>query len=213
MAGQSEKKLARLMEKAEELFMKYGYNAVSVDQIASESGISKMTIYKHFPSKEELFIEVIMKISDFYTEKLLDKINEKYHTVEKIQAMYIYSLQMSSQFPPVLYKDILEHANIFEKVKEIKEKITLSIWHDMLEDGIKKGEIRPLDVDFVAELIMRLPMAFINTDYFFNENKRDKFLESLFDFMEYGMLGGIENQQHSALKEGADDGEKRINES
>ena len=57
MANQSQKKFDRLMEKSKELFWKYGYNGVSVDQIAKEAGISKMTIYKHFSSKEDLLFK------------------------------------------------------------------------------------------------------------------------------------------------------------
>lgn len=57
MISQSEIKYNRLMEKAEELFISLGYKGVSMDQIAKEAGISKMTIYKYFSSKEELFVK------------------------------------------------------------------------------------------------------------------------------------------------------------
>ena len=52
MISQSEIKYNRMMEKAKELFFEFGYRATSMDQIAEESGISKMTIYRYFSSKE-----------------------------------------------------------------------------------------------------------------------------------------------------------------
>lgn len=64
MLTQSEIKYRRLMEKAEELFVKRGYKAVTMDEIAKKAGISKMTIYGHFSSKEELFLEVVLSLMD-----------------------------------------------------------------------------------------------------------------------------------------------------
>lgn len=44
----------RLFQTAARLFFQRGYRAVGVDTIAAESGIGKMTLYRHFPSKDDL---------------------------------------------------------------------------------------------------------------------------------------------------------------
>ena len=43
-----------LFETAARLFYQRGYRATGVDTIAAESGIGKMTLYRHFPSKDAL---------------------------------------------------------------------------------------------------------------------------------------------------------------
>jgi AcrR family transcriptional regulator len=45
---------ARILETADRLFYLQGIRAVGVDTIAAEIGISKRTLYNHFPSKDEL---------------------------------------------------------------------------------------------------------------------------------------------------------------
>jgi AcrR family transcriptional regulator len=45
---------ARILETADRLFYLRGIRAVGVDTIAAEIGISKRTLYNHFPSKDEL---------------------------------------------------------------------------------------------------------------------------------------------------------------
>ena len=45
-----------LFQTAARLFHQYGYRATGVDAIAAESGISKMTLYRHFPSKDDLIL-------------------------------------------------------------------------------------------------------------------------------------------------------------
>lgn len=46
----------RLFETAARLFYRHGYRAVGVDTIAAESGIGKMTLYRHYPSKDDLIV-------------------------------------------------------------------------------------------------------------------------------------------------------------
>jgi AcrR family transcriptional regulator len=45
---------ARILETADRLFYMQGIRAVGVDTIAAETGISKRTLYNHFPSKDAL---------------------------------------------------------------------------------------------------------------------------------------------------------------
>jgi len=44
----------KLFQTAARLFYQHGYRAIGVDTIAAESGIGKMTLYRHYPSKDDL---------------------------------------------------------------------------------------------------------------------------------------------------------------
>ncbi len=46
----------KILETAARLFHQYGYRAIGVDTIAAEAGIGKMTMYRHFPSKDDLIV-------------------------------------------------------------------------------------------------------------------------------------------------------------
>jgi AcrR family transcriptional regulator len=46
----------RILETAYELFSRHGTRAVGVDRIIAECGIAKMTLYRNFPSKDELIL-------------------------------------------------------------------------------------------------------------------------------------------------------------
>lgn len=48
-----------LVETALKLFYLYGFNATGIDRILAESGVAKMTLYKHFRSKEELILAAL----------------------------------------------------------------------------------------------------------------------------------------------------------
>ena len=52
-------KRAAILEAAKELFLTSGYDGTSMDAVAAEAGVSKLTVYNHFKDKETLFIEAV----------------------------------------------------------------------------------------------------------------------------------------------------------
>ena len=49
----------RLLETADRLFYAEGVRAVGIDRIIAEAGVAKMSLYKHFPSKDDLILAVL----------------------------------------------------------------------------------------------------------------------------------------------------------
>lgn len=52
-------KRAAILEAAKRLFLTQGYERVSMDQIAAEAGVSKLTVYSHYGDKDSLFGEAV----------------------------------------------------------------------------------------------------------------------------------------------------------
>jgi TetR/AcrR family transcriptional repressor of mexJK operon len=52
-------KRAAILEAAKRLFPQHGFEGTSMDAVAAEAGVSKLTVYSHFGGKEALFIETI----------------------------------------------------------------------------------------------------------------------------------------------------------
>ena len=52
-------KRAAILDAAKRLFVTQGFAGVSMDQIASEAGVSKLTVYSHFGDKEALFADAV----------------------------------------------------------------------------------------------------------------------------------------------------------
>jgi len=62
----SDSKRQAILDTAFRLFRTQGFDRTSVSEITAAVGGSKATIYRHFPSKEELFVECMMAAADNY---------------------------------------------------------------------------------------------------------------------------------------------------
>jgi AcrR family transcriptional regulator len=49
----------RILETADRLFYQDGIRAVGIDRIIAEANVAKMSLYKHFPSKDDLILAVL----------------------------------------------------------------------------------------------------------------------------------------------------------
>jgi TetR/AcrR family transcriptional regulator, fatty acid metabolism regulator protein len=61
-----------ILDAANELLGRYGYNKMTVEDLAAEVGIGKGTIYLHFPSKEEVVLSTIDRMVDRLLVKLAE---------------------------------------------------------------------------------------------------------------------------------------------
>ena len=55
----TDRKRAAIVDAAVAEFRLYGFAATSMDKIAASAGVSKRTVYNHFPSKEALFAQIL----------------------------------------------------------------------------------------------------------------------------------------------------------
>src|SRR5262245_40202120 len=53
----------RILAVASDLFYRHGIKAVGVDAIAEAAGTNKMTLYRHFESKDELVAEYLRRLA------------------------------------------------------------------------------------------------------------------------------------------------------
>ncbi len=192
MTNQSEVKYNRLMEKAESLFIEYGYKSVSMNQIAEAAGISKMTIYKYFPTKEELFMSVLQLLMDKSYDYIDDRLKNIEGIIEKIDELLKYGIESSRNYSLVFYKDIMDNPIISAKVLQEKKRKSKEIFIDIIRTGKRRGEVRDVDEVFMANMLMALidgTTANILNNIHDMKDIED-FAEKFYDFLKYGLLGG-----------------------
>src|SRR5260370_31234429 len=83
---------ARLLDAAEEIFVRDGFEGAQLDEIAATAGRSKGAVYTHFKSKEDLFLALFEHRTRSYVERLsesLHKCTNRSQSLEAFRGFYL----------------------------------------------------------------------------------------------------------------------------
>lgn len=78
----------KLFQKAARLFYQHGYRAIGVDTIAAQSGIGKMTLYRHYPSKDDLIVAYLKDSDRIFWENFEQITKEAVTPRDKLLAFF-----------------------------------------------------------------------------------------------------------------------------
>ena len=190
-----EAKKASIQQSARELFALYGVDKVSMDEIAAKANVSKMTVYKYFGSKDELYAEVINTFLDEIldgTEKVLtsdldflDKLKlilfSQANVLPMVSANYLFQIlekdkEANKSIPKSFPKRVEELMyKFFEEGKSkgfIAESLSfelLYLYAEIFQAGVKAKtndvESPPLDKDTFEKLTNLYFFGIINRDH------------------------------------------------
>ena len=152
----------QIITAAKKLFTKYGFKKVSMDEIASEAGVTKKTVYTYFSSKEEL-LKYCIKEELNNMKKIIEDVESKnlsfIDTVHKVICnLLIY--KKNCEFLKMLFREseILRNDNLKGNLAIIDKEIQNYI-KKQLELAIQKGEIKVENVDIMTFLIYKMYIA------------------------------------------------------
>ena len=78
-----------LIDAAMRVFYKHGFQATSLDDIQKEGGISRMTLYNHFKSKDELVVAAMRRRDEIFRNSLMKFVDAKAKSPrEKLLAVF-----------------------------------------------------------------------------------------------------------------------------
>ena len=82
----------RLSRAAYELFSREGVRAVGVDAVIARAGTAKMTLYRNFPSKDDLIIEFLRRREQLWTRDWLETESTRRGQTPRDQLLAIFDV-------------------------------------------------------------------------------------------------------------------------
>lgn len=144
----------QIIHKSAELFLNLGFKSVTMDDIASEMGISKKTIYVHFPNKTKLVEAVTFNLFDTICngiDCICDNAPNPIEELYSIKMFVMHHLKNEKSSPQYQLKKYYPQIHSALKFKQF-EKMHQSV-QDSLEQGVETGVFRnTIDVDFISRM-------------------------------------------------------------
>ncbi len=142
----------RIASKAEELFLRYGIRSISMDEIASQLGISKKTIYQFYADKDALVqnvIETILTNNECACRNTTDISENPVH--EFFVALGIIQDLLGAMNPAFIYDIQKYHPLAYKRLTNYQQQFLLGVVVNNLEEGRKLLLYRDdFDIDILA---------------------------------------------------------------
>jgi len=137
-----EQKKDSIRRAALELFQSYGFRKVSINDIAQKAGVSQVTIYNHFGSKDELVHDVVKNLFYSLVSRYRDMIREEKPFLQKLEAIVFDKSELVGQFQGELIQAALsQDAEMRHFVESMWQGEINQLLIDLFEDGKKQGYV------------------------------------------------------------------------
>ena len=146
--------MEKILSTCAEMFLTLGFKSVTMDDIAQQLGISKKTLYTHFPNKQMLVKKCVFHFFDYVTGEI-SKIStrasnpiEELYEIKMFMMRQIKNEKISPQFQLKKF-----YPEIFNQLQEKQMEFMVARMSKSLEKGVALGLFRHnLNIPFISRL-------------------------------------------------------------
>lgn len=135
-----------------------GYNALTMDALAHELGMSKKTLYAHFQGKDAIVAAII----DAAEQKLRDQIDKivadpEVSFTHKLHGVIIAVSAQYAAANPLLLRDLQRFApHLYRKVDELRSRLLPRNIGRLLHAGVAEGMVqKDIEPDFAVQFLLQ----------------------------------------------------------
>ena len=143
---------------ARDLFQKYGYKKVSMDEIAKTSGVTKKTIYTYFKDKDSMFLYFIEEELQKMKNEIEAKNNSDLPFIEVV-ATNLYDMlifRKKSVLISTISKEIKNNDDKCCSFLKVYDDEILSYIEEKINQEVAKGNIKICDAHLTAFIIYKV---------------------------------------------------------
>src|SRR5262245_34878769 len=191
-----------ILETATELFAQHGFSDAVTQTLAERLGVGKGTIYRHFPSKRELFLAAADRVMRKMQERINANIAGIEDGLERIERGIATFLRFFAEHPSFVELLIQERAYFKDRKRptyfEYRE-VNIERWRQVYRDLIGEGRVRDIPVEQITDVVGNVLYGIMVTKFFNGQPKpADLQAREILDVIFIGILTEPERQRRLA---------------
>lgn len=167
----TEKTRGRILEAALKVFGSRGYSGATTRAIAAEAGVNEVTLFRHFNSKRNLFMEMI---ADYYDSSGLKTMRPETLSGDCRQALTALGTRILSILAArrglygLLLSEVERQSEVRDAVIQIPRQVR-GLLTQYFRIQMSEGKLRDLNPEVMAQAFMSMFMAFVLYETIFAE--------------------------------------------
>jgi AcrR family transcriptional regulator len=142
-----------ILAAAREILLREHYSGLTMDRLALALGMSKKTLYVHFPSKDTMVAAIIAATGVTMRRQVTAILDGPGAFPEKLEALLRVVADHVGVMSPAFLQDLNRFApQLFDEIQAIKERNIPTVFGRVMRLGVDQGMIRAdIDVAYLAE--------------------------------------------------------------
>lgn len=189
----------RILDTARTLFFRNGIKSITMDDIATEQGISKKTIYQYYKDKNALVSALTRNQMECQHQDMCHIREESKNAIQELLESMKYMGQIFTKINPAMFYDLRKyHPLAWNQFRSFKEKELAGFIEENLRKGMKQGLYRKnLKIRILARLrLEEIELAFDPKAY---PPEQFNILEVQLTIMEHFLQGVVTLKGHKML--------------
>ena len=149
----------QVIDVARRLFGERGTTDVSMDEIASEAGVARSTVYVYFANREELLRACLQRMHEQLTEGIAETWGQETEPALRLERLIVEMLARVDDSPAFFRLALVTQGTPARGAEAVGAELALislliaRLIRDLVIEGIERGELRPVDPDLATTLI------------------------------------------------------------
>lgn len=189
-----EKKKESIMKAAFELFISYGFQKVSVAEIAKKANVSQVTIYNYFGDKDSLFKSVFYNYMDEKIGEAEALVDSDIPFPEKLRRLLLEKTEEAARTEKAFISADFQDPALLELIEHFGKTRSFPMFIKLLEEGKKEGYIdKNISAGAVIMYFNTFKALLDNPEFFKEENRHLR--EEVAQLYFYGFMGKPYNDE------------------
>jgi len=179
----------QILEKAEDLFLRYGLKSVTMDDIARKLGMSKKTLYQYVDNKTDLVSKIMLAHIEAEKAMMEEVKGNSGDAIEEMLKVGRYAVQQLRKLSPALVYDLQKY---YQNIWLLLQKLHRGHGQQMIQDNIERGKVQgvyraDVNAEILAKMYVMSTFSLVDEEIFplKDFNKEKLFIE----FIKYHIHG------------------------
>lgn len=181
----------RILAEAEVLFLKYGWQRVTVDEICRKTGVTRKTFYTYYSNKDEIVFSVLSSIIKRMSEASSEIFsNSQTSFAEKLKQLTFFNLEYARNMGLEFLEDLMLSNDVrIIEIQKDKENWANELFIGAFEAAKKEGEMREdVNVEVFLAVIGHLNPLCLDPKFQAYFRNTSDMLEQVFNMLCYGIF-------------------------
>jgi AcrR family transcriptional regulator len=159
----------KILEFCKDYFLNNGFYKTTMDEVAAQLRISKKTIYKYYPTKEDLVKETIQGFLEFHKGNVSEIVDDNSKAVTKLYKIFNYIGKMISKINEKFIRDIQTHTpDLWMDIDTFRTKMMMTNIGKIIEQGKKEGVFIDKPSAIITGIFTSSVRGIINPEFIMN---------------------------------------------